>query len=59
MDRASGCLTYFALEHEFNNTASSLAKPHDRDRQGLHVGWGGDGSLRDHRQPAYYNYTAG
>jgi hypothetical protein len=25
MDRAFGRLTYFALEHEFNNTASSLA----------------------------------
>ena len=52
MDRAFGCLTYFALEHEFNATAQTLAKPHDRDRRGLHVGWGGDGSMRDRRQPA-------
>ena len=58
MDRAFGCLTYFALEHEFNDTSASLAKPHDRSRRGLHVGYGGDGSLRDRRQPGYYNFTA-
>jgi hypothetical protein len=58
MDRALGCLTYFALEHEFNATAQTLAKLHDRDRRGLHVGWGGDGSMRDRRQPAYHNYAA-
>ena len=58
MDRAFGCLTYFALEHEFNDTSASLAKPHDRSRRGLHVAYGGDGSLRDRRQPGYYNFTA-
>ena len=58
MDRAFGCLTYFALEHEFNDTSVSLAKPHDRSRRGLHVAYGGDGSLRDRRQPGYYNFTA-
>ena len=58
MDRAFGCLTYFALEHEFNDTSSSLAKSHDRSRRGLHVAHGGDGSLRDRRQPGYYNFTA-
>ena len=59
MDRAFGCLTYFALEHEFNDTSSSLAKPHDRSHRGLHVGHGRDGSIRDRRQPGYYNYAVG